>query len=106
MVILTGLISFLWSLIISGIIIFISTKLMGEDEGFGTAIFAAFIGALLFGIVAIFLGTGWIAGLVGFIVWLIAIGSLYQIGWLKSFLISMIIWFFTILLGLIMSILG
>ena len=106
MMVLTTLIGFLISLIISGLIIFISTKILGEDKGLGTAILTAFIGAILFSIVAIFLGTGWIAGLIGWIAWLLAISSLYNIGWLKSFLISVIIWFFTIVLSWIISLLA
>lgn len=105
MVILAALIGFFISLIISGLIIFISTKILGEDEGFGTAILAAFIGSILFSIVAIFLGTGWIASLIGWVAWLLAIGSLYHIGWIKSFFVSILIWFFTMILGWIISIL-
>lgn len=106
MAILTAFIGFLISLIISGLIIFISTKMLGEKEGLGTAILTAFIGAILFSIVAIFLGTGWIAGLIGWIAWLLAIGSLYHIGWLKSFLVSIVIWFFTMVLSWIISLLA
>jgi hypothetical protein len=106
MMILIALIGFIFSLIISGLIIFVSTKLLGEKEGFDTAIIAAFIGAILFGAIAIFLGTGWIAGLIGWIAWLLAIGNLYKIGWLKSFLVSVIIWCLTTILGLIIQLLA
>jgi hypothetical protein len=39
---------FVISLLISAIIIFIVTKIFGEKEGFGTALLAAFVGAILY----------------------------------------------------------
>lgn len=88
------LLSFLISLVVSGIIIYLATKLLGEEEGFGTAVLAAFIGAILFALVSIFLGVGWIASIVGGLAWLIALGSLYDMGWLKSFAVAIVIWVF------------
>src|SRR3989339_1651867 len=93
---LTGmLLGFLISLVISGVIIFVATKLFGEEEGFGTAIWAALSGAVIFAIVSYFIGTGLIATIIGGIAWLIALGSLYNIGWIKSFVVAVVIWFFT-----------
>ncbi|MFO8015608.1 MAG: hypothetical protein R6U32_00740, partial [Candidatus Woesearchaeota archaeon] len=72
------LIGFLISLVISAIIIYLAAKLLGEKEGFGTAVMAALIGAVIFGLASYLLGIGWIASLVGGIAWLIALGSLYR----------------------------
>ncbi|PIO06116.1 hypothetical protein COT47_03495 [Candidatus Woesearchaeota archaeon CG08_land_8_20_14_0_20_43_7] len=96
------LLSFLISLIISAIIIYLAAKLLGETEGFGTAIFAAFIGAIIFAIVSYFFGIGWIASVVGGIVWLIALGSLYKMGWLKSFFVAIVIWIFAAIVSLVL----
>lgn len=96
------LIGFLISLGISAIIIYLATKLLGEKEGFGTAILAALVGAIIFAVVSHFLGVGLVASLVGGIAWLIALGSLYKIGWLKSFAIAVIIWIFTAILSLVL----
>ncbi|MDD5086755.1 MAG: hypothetical protein PHV16_03290 [Candidatus Nanoarchaeia archaeon] len=93
MAFLGALIGFLISLIISAIIIYLAAKLFGEKEGFGTAILAAFIGAIIFAIVSYFLG-GWIASVIGGIAWLIALGSLYKMGWLKAFVVAVVIWIF------------
>jgi hypothetical protein len=85
-------ISFLIGMIVSSVVIFIATKLFGEQEGFGTAILAAFIGAVIYAVAYFFLGSGIIAGVIGGVAWLIALGSLYKMGWLKSLLVAVVIW--------------
>jgi hypothetical protein len=90
--ILVVLIGFLISLVISAIIIYFVTALFGEEEGGGTALLAAFIGAIIYGLVYFFLGNGLLAAVVGGIGWVIALGSLYDIGWLKAAVIAVIVW--------------
>jgi hypothetical protein len=94
MALLEVVIGFLISLVVSGVIIYLATKLLGEKEGFGTAIFAALIGAIIFALASYFIVVGWIAALIGGIAWLIALSSLYNIGWLKSLVIAIVIWIF------------
>jgi uncharacterized membrane protein YvlD (DUF360 family) len=107
MAFLGALISFLISLVISSVIIYLSAKLLSEKEGFGTAILTAFIGAIIFALVSYFLGSGWIASLIGGVAWLIALGSLYKMGWLKSFVVAVVIWIFaTIVSWLLPTIAG
>ena len=86
------LIGFLISLVISAIIIYFVTALFGEDEGAGTALVAALIGAIIYGVVYFFLGNGLLAAVVGGIGWVIALGSLYDIGWLKAAVIAVVVW--------------
>ena len=86
-----GIISFVVSLIISTIIIYIVTKLFGEKEGIKQAFITAIIGAIVYGIVHFLLGTGWIAVKVGGIVWLLALWSLYGMGWFKAFVVVFIV---------------
>ena len=93
---------FLISLVISAVIIYVATKILGEEEGLGVALLAAFIGAIIFALVAAFIGIGWVASLVGGIAWLIALGSLYGIGWLKALLIAVIIWVFATVVSLVL----
>jgi hypothetical protein len=99
MVFLGVLIGFMISLVVSGVIIYLAAKLFGEKEGFGTAILAAFIGAIIFALVSYLIGIGWIAALIGGIAWLIALSSLYNIGWLKSLGIAIVIWVFAIIVS-------
>ena len=91
---LATLIVFLISLVISAIIIYIVTKIFGEKEGFGTALLAAFIGAIIYAAAYYFLRPelGWLASLIGGIAWLIALGYLYSIGWMKAIGIAIIVW--------------
>ena len=77
--------SFVMSMVVSGVVIYIATKLLGEKEGFGTAILAA---------------------LVGGIAWLIVLGSLYKIGWLKSLLIAAVVWVIISLLSFLPTLVG
>ncbi len=91
---LATVIIFLISLVISAIIIYVVTKLFGEKEGFGTALLTAFIGAIIYAATYYFLRPelGWVASLLGGIAWLIALGVLYKIGWLKALVIAVIVW--------------
>ena len=91
---LATLLVFLISLIISAIIIYVVTKIFGEKEGFGTALLAAFIGAIIYAATYYFLKPelGWLASLIGGIAWLIALSFLYSIGWLKALGIALIVW--------------
>ena len=63
---------------------------------------AALSGAIIFSLVSYFIGIGWIAALIGGIGWLIALGSLYNIGWLKSFFIAIVIWVFANIVSLVL----
>ena len=96
------LLGFLITLIISAFIIYLAAKLLGEKEGFGTAVLTAISGTIIFALAFYFIGIGWIAALTGAVVWLIALGSLYNIGWLKSLAISAVIWIFVTILSLVL----
>ena len=94
---------FLISLIISAIIIYFVTKIFGEEkEGFGTALLAAFIGAIIYAAAYYFLKPelGWLASLIGGIAWLVALGFLYGIGWLKALGIALIVWIIAAIVGI------
>ena len=99
---LATVIVFVISLIISAIIIYVVTKMFGEKEGFGTALLAAFIGAIIYAAAYYFLRPelGWLASLIGGIAWLIALGFLYSIGWLKALAIAIIVWIIAAVVGI------
>jgi len=100
------LMNFLISLVVSTIVIYIVVKLLGEEEGITTALLTAFIGSIIYAAAYYFLGTGMLAAVVGGIAWLIALGSLYSIGWLKSLLIAVIVWVIINLLGFLPNVVG
>jgi hypothetical protein len=99
---LATIIVFFISLVVSAIIIYVVTKIFGEKEGFGTAILAALIGAVIYAATYYLLRPelGWLASIIGGIAWLIALGFLYSIGWLKALGIAIIVWIIAAVVGL------
>lgn len=96
------LINFLVGMIVSAVVIFVATRLFGEKEGFGTAILSAFVGAIIYAVAYYFLGSGTIASFIGGLAWLIALGSLYNMGWLKAFFVAIVIWLIAMLVSSIL----
>ena len=85
------IIGFIVSLVVSTIIIYIITKLFGEHGGIGKAATAAVVGSVIYALSYLFF-SGLVSSIAGGIVWLIALQSLYRIGWGKSLIIAAIIW--------------
>ncbi len=93
---------FIVGLIVSAIIIYVVTKLFGEKEGIGTALLAALAGATIYALAYYFLGHGLLAALIGGFVWLLALGSLYNIGWLKALVVAVIVWIVAAIVGFVL----
>lgn len=91
---------FLVGLLVSTLIIFIITKVSGEREGLGTALLAALIGAVIYAVAYFLLGHGLLAGLIGGFFWLLALRSLYRMGWFKSLGVAIVVWIVAIIVGL------
>jgi len=99
---LPAVISFLVSLIVSAIVIYVVTKMFGGKGGIGTAFLAALVGAVIYSVAFYFLGGGTLASVLGGVAWLIALGSLYKIGWLKALVIAIVIWVAALLVGIVL----
>jgi hypothetical protein len=99
---LLSTILFIVGLVISTIIIYITTKLLGQKEGIGRAFVTALIGTLVYFVVYFIFGNGLIAAVVGGIIWLIALRALYNIGWLKAFIIAVIVWIAATIIGFLL----
>jgi hypothetical protein len=99
---LLSAILFIVGLVISTIIIYITTKLLGQKEGIGRAFVTALIGTLVYFVVYFIFGNGVIAAVVGGIIWLIALRALYNIGWLKAFIIAVIVWIAATIIGFLL----
>jgi len=93
---------FIVGLIISAILIYVVTKLLGEKEGIGTAVLAALAGAIIYALAYYFLGQGLLAALIGGFVWLLALGSLYSMGWLKALGVAVIVWIIGAVVGVVL----
>jgi uncharacterized membrane protein YvlD (DUF360 family) len=93
---------FVIALIISTLVIYVVTKMLGETEDIKTAFMAALIGTVIYAIVYFLVGQGIIAAIIGGIAWLFALRMLYKIGWLKALAIAVIIWIVTAIVGWIL----
>jgi ABC-type uncharacterized transport system permease subunit len=93
------IILFAIALIISTVIIYIVTKLLGEKEDIKTALTAAVIGTAIYAIVYFVIGHGLIAAIIAGITWLVALQHLYKMGWVKSFITAAIIWIAAAIVG-------
>lgn len=93
---------FLISLAISTIVIYVVTKIFGEKEGIGRALLTAIVGAVVYSVAYFLFGTGWLAAILGGIVWLIALRWLYDIGWLKALGIAVIVWIAATIVGFLL----
>jgi len=96
------LIFFLVGLIVSTIIIYVITKLFEEKEGGGTALLAALVGTVIYALAYYFLGEGLLAALIAGFVWLLALGSLYNMGWWKALGVAIVVWIVAFLVGFIL----
>lgn len=90
--IMAAVLFFIVGLIVSSVIIFAVTKLLGEVEGFETAIPAAIIGAVIFALSYYFLGHGLFAAVISGMVWLVALSGFYNMGFLKSVGVAVLVW--------------
>ncbi|NIP61266.1 MAG: hypothetical protein GWN01_00225 [Nitrosopumilaceae archaeon] len=93
---------FLVGLFISSVIIYLVTRLFGENRGIGTAILTAFVGTMVYAVSYHLIGTGWIAAIIGGIVWLIALGTLYKMGLIKSLITATGIWIIATIVGVLL----
>lgn len=94
---------FIIGLLISTAIIYIVSKFFREKEGLKHAFAAAIIGSAVYSIVYFIFGYGLLAAATGGIVWLLALKALYNIGWIRAFMIALIIWIISSILGLIVQ---
>ena len=93
---------FVVGLIVSTVIIYLVAKLFKQKEGIGRAFLTALIGTIVYSIIYFIFGQGWIAAIVGGIVWLLALRGLYDIGWLKAFGIAVIVWIAAAIVGFLL----
>lgn len=100
------LLTFVVALIISTVIIYYVAGFFGAKDSLTTALLAALVGTAVYTIFYYVLGSGLIGGVVAGIVWLLALQKLYSIGWLKAFVIAVVIWILTSVAGLFLPVLA
>jgi hypothetical protein len=85
-----SIIFFLVGLVISTVVIYLVTLLLGRRRSIKLAIFTAVIGSIVYGIAYILLGNGFLSAVLGGIAWLLALKSIYRISWLKALIVAVI----------------
>jgi len=83
---------FMISFAVSAIIIYLAVNLFDDEQkkGFGTAMEVAFYGSIIFAFASYIAGMWWIIVIMSTIVWLIGLGKLFSIGWLKSTVVAVV----------------
>ncbi len=85
-----SIITFVVSLLIGGIGIYVGAKIVADVEDYSYALITALIGGILWGIVEFIVPI--IGGLVAFIAYLWLINRRYPGGWIEAILITLIAW--------------
>lgn len=96
------IIRFLAGLLISTVVIYLVTFILGQRRGIKLAIFAAIIGTIVYEIAYYFLGHGFLATVLGGIAWLLALKTIYRMSWLKALIVAVIIWIIAYVIGSIL----
>ncbi len=99
-------INFFIALIVSTIIIYAVTKLFREQEGFGTALTAALVGTVIYTIIYFFLGHNLLTAIIAGFFWLLALMSLYKMGFWRALATAIVMWVFAIVIGFFLPTLG
>jgi hypothetical protein len=88
-----GLVTFLVSLLVGGLGIYVGAKVVVGDESVGHALVTAVVGSLVWGLVALFLGgvpvVGWVLPLVA---WVAVIAWRYDASWTEAAVVGVVAW--------------
>jgi hypothetical protein len=94
-----SIILFLVGLLISTVVIYLVTFLLGQRRGIKLALFTAIIGSIVYGITFALLGNGFLSAVLGGIAWLLALKTIYRMGWLRALIVAVIVWIITAVIG-------
>ena len=98
----SSILIFLIGLLISTVVIYLSSLFLGTKRGFKVAFFTAIIGSIIYAIAHYLLGNGLIAAILGGIAWLLALKSIYKIGWIHVLVMAIVIWIITSIIGILL----
>lgn len=94
-----SIILFLVGLLISTVIIYLVTWIFGQKRSIKVAIFAAIIGSIVYGIAYAVFGNEFLSAILGGIAWLLALKTIYKMGWIKSLVVAVIVWIIAAAIG-------
>ena len=98
----TSVIIFIIGLLISTLVIYLVTSITRHIRSIKLALFTAIIGSIVYGIVYLWLGNGFLSAILGGIAWLLALKAIYHMGWLKALIIAVSIWIITSIIGVLL----
>jgi predicted neutral ceramidase superfamily lipid hydrolase len=98
----TSVIIFIIGLLISTLVIYLVTSITRHRRSIKLALFTAIIGSIVYGIVYLWLGNGFLSAVLGGIAWLLALKAIYHMGWLKALIIAVSIWIITSIIGVLL----
>lgn len=98
----TSIFIFIIGLLISTLVIYLVTSITSHRRSIKLALFTAFIGSIVYGIVYLLFGNGFLSALLGGIAWLLALKTIYHMGWLKALIIAASIWIITSIIGVLL----
>jgi hypothetical protein len=94
-----SIILFLIGLLVSTLVIYVVTFFMRHRRSVKLALFTAIIGSIVYVIAYALLGTGFLPAVLGGIAWLLALKTIYRMGWLKALIVAVAIWIITTIIG-------
>ncbi|HJR47798.1 MAG TPA: hypothetical protein VJ799_06535 [Nitrososphaeraceae archaeon] len=94
-----SIIIFLVGLLISTVVIYLITLILGQRRGIKLALFAAIVGSIVYGITYAIFGNGFLSAILGGIAWLLALKTIYRMSWLKSIIVAVVVWIITTAIG-------
>jgi hypothetical protein len=95
----TSIVLFIIGLFVSTVVIYLTTLLIGKRRSLKSALFAAVIGSIVYYIVYVMFGNGFLSAVLGGIAWLLALKAIYRMGWLKALIGAIAIWIITTFVG-------
>ncbi|MFB6299521.1 MAG: hypothetical protein ABEH65_04600 [Halobacteriales archaeon] len=101
---LAGVVTFLVSLLVGGLGIYLGGRIVADVDDYGHAIFTALIGAIVWTLVSIFVG--WIpllGPLLTLIAWIGVINWRYPGGWIDAGIIAFVAWLAVVVLLFVLS---
>jgi len=97
-----SVIIFIIGLLVSTLVIYLVTSITRHRRSIKLALFTAIIGSIVYGIVYLWLGNGFLSAVLGGIAWLLALKAIYHMGWLKALIIAVSIWIITSIIGVLL----
>jgi hypothetical protein len=98
----SSILIFLIGLLISTVVIYLSSLFLGTKRSFKLAFFTAIIGSIIYAIAHYLLGNGLVPAVLGGLSWLIALKTIYKIGWIHALIMAIVIWVLTSIIGILL----